>query len=210
MSSSETVASAADPQLDAEQVVLCGPDGSAIGVADKVGVHGPDTPLHLAFSCYVFDVDGQVLVTRRAYDKRTFAGVRTNSCCGHPAPGEDLRSAVVRRVHDELGLDLSDVVLVLPAFRYRAVAADGVVENELCPVYRAVVTSPTMRLDPAEVAEAWWMPWDEFVAADQAGDPLSSWAAEQLEQLSELGPVPGEWPSADPRLLPAAARLARP
>ena len=195
--------------MDVEQVVLCGPDGAAIGVADKVGVHGVDTPLHLAFSCYVFDVDGRVLVTRRAYDKRTFGGVRTNSCCGHPAPGEVIGAAVARRVHDELGLELTDMTLVLPAFRYRAVAADGVVENELCPVYRAVAPSPSPRLDPAEVADAWWMPWDEFVAADPPGDPLSSWASEQLEQLRELGPTPSEWPAADPQLLPAAARSSR-
>lgn len=207
MSSSGTVASAVGPLIDAEQVVLCGPDGAAIGVADKVRVHGLDTPLHLAFSCYVFDVDGQVLVTRRAYDKRTFAGVRTNSCCGHPAPGEDLGQAVQRRVRDELGLDLTQLTLVLPAFRYRAVAADGVVENELCPVFRAVAASPTMQLDPTEVADAWWMSWDEFVAADPSDDPLSSWATEQLGQLTELGPIPREWPSADPRALPAAAKL---
>ena len=211
MSSSGTVRPEGVTETGAERVVLCGPDGAAVGTADKVAVHGLDTPLHLAFSCYVFDDDGRVLVTRRAYDKRTFAGVRTNSCCGHLAPGEDLPAAVARRVRDELGLELTGITLVLPTFRYRAVAADGVVENELCPVYRAVVTSPrtrstpTISLDSAEVADAWWLPWDELIT-DEPGDPLSSWATEQLVQLHELGPVPAGWPAADPQLLPAAAR----
>ena len=205
------------PGSGPEQVVLCGPDGAAIGTADKVAVHGPDTPLHLAFSCYVFDSAGRTLVTRRAYDKRTFPGLRTNSCCGHPAPGEAIDDAVRRRVRDELGLDLDVITLILPRFRYRAVAADGVVENELCPVFRAVVPDPPVRPDPVEVAAAWWVPWAEFASRsgdtepdteadeDRADDPLSKWGREQLAELAQLGPDPMSWPAADPGDLPSAA-----
>ncbi len=207
------------PVSGPEQVVLCGPDGAAIGTADKVDVHGPDTPLHLAFSCYVFDAAGRTLVTRRAYDKRTFPGLRTNSCCGHPAPGETIDDAVRRRVGDELGLVLDEITLILPRFRYRAVAADGVVENELCPVFRAVVDEPQVHPDPVEVAEAWWVPWAEFAslagdaepddgrADGRIADPLSKWGREQLAELAQLGPDPMSWPVADPGDLPLAARI---
>ena len=189
-----------------EHVVLCGPDGAAIGTALKAEVHGPDTPLHLAFSCYVFDPGANLLVTRRAFGKRTFPGVRTNTCCGHPAPGESMNDAIRRRTHDELGVVIAGLTLVLPRFRYRAVAADGTVENELCPLYRAVVTNPVIDPDPTEVDAAWWVPWVQFAGEDDSDDPRSAWSREQVAQLNQLGPDPMRWPAGDPALLPAAAR----
>jgi len=189
----------------AEWVVLCTQDGSAAGTAPKATVHHHDTPLHLAFSCYVFDPAGRVLVTRRAYDKLTFPGVRTNSCCGHPAPGEGMRIAVRRRLRQELGIVPAELELILPTFRYRATAADGAVENELCPVYRARASDAQVSVDPTEVDQAWWVPWSEFAAEVDAADPLSSWGAQQVEQLNALGPDPFAWATGEAALLPAAA-----
>jgi isopentenyl-diphosphate delta-isomerase len=189
-----------------ECVVLCAPDGSAAGTAPKSTVHHSDTPLHLAFSCYVFDPAGRVLVTRRAYGKQTFPGVRTNTCCGHPASGERMRIAVLRRLWHELGIVPSALELILPAFRYRATAADGTVENELCPVYRGVITSDVqVTVHPPEVHEAWWVSWAEFAAQADGSDPLSSWCVQQVDELSALGPDPLDWPAGDLALLPAAA-----
>jgi len=192
-----------------ERVVLCAPDGSAVGTALKATVHHQDTPLHLAFSCYVFDPSGRVLVTRRAYAKRTFPGVRTNSCCGHPAPGEGMRQALLRRLRQELGIVPTELALILPTFRYRATDAGRTVENELCPVYRAVTTADVrVTALAAEVEGAWWVPWNEFTAAptDRDGtDPLSAWCAQQVEQLVLLGPDPLAWPTGQSALLPTAA-----
>jgi len=192
-----------------ERVVLLDELGRDIGSADKATVHDRDTPLHLAFSCYLFNPAGQLLLTRRARSKRTWPGVVTNSCCGHPAPGESMADAVVRRLHDELGVDVGGVELLLPRFRYRAVMANGVVENELCPVFRAVidaVTAVTALPDPAEVDFAGWLDWPLFLDLATAGDlAVSPWCAEQLPQLSALGPDPLAWPVADTGQLPPAA-----
>ena len=167
-----------------ELVVLLDEAGQAVGTADKAGVHHSETPLHLAFSSYLFDGAGRVLVTRRALTKRTFAGVWTNSCCGHPAPGEDLADAVRRRVRQELGTEVTDLRLVLPAFRYRA-EQDGVVENEMCPVFTGLVRDP-VDPDPAEVDSVAWVGWNEFRAGVLDGTrAVSVWCREQVAQLPE-------------------------
>ncbi|HEY9494487.1 MAG TPA: isopentenyl-diphosphate Delta-isomerase [Intrasporangium sp.] len=186
-----------------ELVVLLSPDGEAIGTAPKATVHHAETPLHLAFSAYLFNDRGELLLTQRALDKATFPGVWTNSVCGHPAPGERLPDAVRRRAADELGLDVRDLRLVLPRFAYRA-EMDGIVEWEQCPVLVGRVDG-----DPApngdEVAATAWAGWAEFAGDVLAGRrPISSWSREQVEQLSGLGPEPDAWPTAEPADLPPA------
>lgn len=166
-----------------EQVVLLSDDGAPIGVADKHAVHTDDTPLHLAFSCHVFDEAGRILVTRRALTKRTWPGVWTNSFCGHPAPGEELTDAVARRAHDELGLELAELELALPDFRYLAIDASGIVENEICPVFRARALGAVLA-NPSEVAEWRWADTAELqLAVSLTPWAFSPWLALQLPQL---------------------------
>ena len=185
-----------------ERVVLLSEDGQPIGDALKSEVHHTDTPLHLAFSCYVLDDAGRLLVTRRAWSKLTWPGAWTNSCCGHPGPGEPLPDAVRRRVGEELGLVLDELRLVLPRFSYRAVMADGTVEHELCPVFVATTSGP-LRPDPEEVADAVWEPWSEFRSGVLAGRDVSPWCREQVAQLPADPLAAGE---ADAANLPPAAR----
>ena len=155
--------------------MLVDDEGRPVGTADKATVHGASTPRHLAFSYYGFDEGGRILVTRRAYDKVTFPGVRTNTCCGHPAPGERPQDAVRRRLRHELGVAVADLRLILPEFAYRA-SAGGIEENELCPVFTGtLVGTPQPRPDEVESCE-WWI-WERFLAA--AADPnsdVSPWA----------------------------------
>ena len=190
-------------RMNAEEVVLLDEDGNAIGTAAKAEVHGTDTPLHLAFSCYAFDEAGRVLLTQRAIAKPTFGGVWTNSCCGHPAPGEPIAEAVRRRTGQELGLSLDRVTLVLPRFRYRAVGENGTVENELCPVFVATAAGDP-EPDATEV-EAWeWVSWSEFRADVINGRrEVSLWCREQVAALPE---DPLSAPAANPAQLPPAAQ----
>jgi isopentenyl-diphosphate delta-isomerase len=191
-----------------ESVVLLDEAGHASGTADKVAVHHDRTPLHLAFSCYLFNEAGQFLLTRRAESKRTFPGVWTNTCCGHPMPGEAMPASVRRRLRTELGIGPARLELVLPRFRYQATMPNGVMENELCPVYAAYAgPSPcAVAPDPAEVAEVRWVDWAELGEAVRSGrQPVSPWCALQLAELAALGPKPLDWSPADPAGLPPAA-----
>ena len=166
-----------------EQVVLLDDAAQPIGSADKYKIHTDETPLHLAFSCYVLNAQGEVLVTRRALSKLTWAGVWTNSVCGHPGPGEPREDAVVRRAAQELGTEIRDLRLVLPRFQYRAVDASGIVENEVCPVYIATIASD-VHANPDEVAEWQWVSVPDLVeAVSRTPFAFSPWMVLQLPLL---------------------------
>lgn len=165
-----------------ELVVLLDESGAAIGTADKAEVHTSETPLHLAFSCHIFNDQGQVLITRRALGKKTWPGVWTNSACGHPGPGESMEDAIRRRAKDELGLELGAIAEALPNFRYRAVDASGVVENEICPVFVAIASADPEPADD-EVCEWQWVSPEALVGAvNQTPFVFSPWLVDQMEQ----------------------------
>lgn len=168
-----------------DHVILLDEDGSPCGLAPRATVHTTTTPLHLAFSCHVVREDGAVLLTRRALGKRTWPGVWTNSFCGHPRSGESMEQAIDRHAQHELGMRVGRVREALPGFRYRAVDASGVVENEVCPVYVAEARSEPVP-HPDEVSELQWIdPEDLQRLVELAPWTLSPWAVAQLPQLRD-------------------------
>lgn len=170
-----------------ELVQLVDDNGALLGTAPKATVHTDHTPLHLAFSCHVFGPDGRVLVTRRALSKKTWPGVWTNAFCGHPAPGEAFDDAIRRRAQQELGLEVGSIEPVLPDFRYRAVDVSGIVEYEVCPVFRAVAVGDPAP-NPDEVSEWVWSDVAEFHAAVAAAPyAFSPWLVMQLDALAAQG-----------------------
>lgn len=166
-------------------VVLLDAEHRPAGTARRSEVHGHDTPLHLAFSCYLFDDRGRVLLTRRALGKRSWPGVWTNSFCGHPRPGETLEDAVRRHGRSELGTDARRLRSVLPEFSYRAIDAAGIVENEFCPVFAARADGD-LRPHPDEVAELRWIGVDELRETLRVAPwAVSPWLVAQTAALDE-------------------------
>jgi isopentenyl-diphosphate delta-isomerase len=164
-------------------IVFVDEAGTPIGTGPKADSHHADTRLHLAFSVFLFNSKGELLLQQRALHKKTWPGVWSNSCCGHLLPGERTEDAAARRLEFELGLTNIDLTLALPDFRYRA-ELDGVVENEICPVLIGF-TDLQPRPNPEEVNAVKWMPWSEVLQS--VADPrseLSPWAIEEVQLLA--------------------------
>ncbi len=189
-------------------VVLLDRHGRPAGTAPKSTVHGPNTPLHLAFSCYAIDGAGRILLTRRAAAKRTWPSTWSNACCGHPQPGETLRQAVGRHLLAELHVQPVEMALAVPDFAYRATMDDGTVEHELCPVVVATIGGDLWP-DPDEADAAEWVAWDVLVArARHAPATLSPWSVRQIAVLDAALGHPLTWLPTMPPPAPAA-RMAR-
>ncbi len=172
-------------QPDNELIVLLDDELNEIGVAPKLASHHGQTPLHKAFSCYIFDEKGQFLVTQRALSKKVWPGVWTNSVCGHPAPSESFEDAIRRRSKDELGMTVTDIKVMLPDYRYATPPYEGVVENEFCPVFIARIAD-TSEVNNDEVEDFSWMSWEDYVSQITIRpEDFSYWAKDQLKHLSK-------------------------
>ncbi len=181
-----------------EHVVLIDELGRPDRVIDKSAAHHAATPVHLAFSSHLVRADGSVLLTRRATTKATWPGTWTNGCCGHPQVGETLRSAVTRRICEELGLRVVRAGVAVPDFAYRAAMVDGTVEHELCPVL-VVEVDGELDLDPGEVDSVEWLTWDALVdRVEHAPESLSPWSVEQVRRLEAMGVDPLVWLDREP------------
>jgi len=117
------------PEPFVEHVVLVDESDRAIGTAEKLSAHRDGGRLHRAFSVFLFDAFGRMLLQQRAAAKYHFPLLWTNACCGHPRPGEIVVEAARRRVREELGID----VALHAAFSFVYTAEDqssGLTERE--------------------------------------------------------------------------------
>lgn len=168
-----------------EQVVLVDTNNNPIGLADKATVHTADTPLHRAFSLFIFNKRGEVLLQRRARSKKTWPGVWSNSVCGHPTLEESPTQAAVRRAAYELGLDIpaKNIQVILPNYQYRYEYL-GVVEHEICPVV-VTICSDAPQPNPDEVMQLKWQQWSEFVREISQKNAYSQWCVEEALLLED-------------------------
>ncbi len=167
-----------------EMIVMVDEENTPIAAARKLPAHNGDTKRHRAFSVFIFNGKGELLLQQRAATKKTWPGIWSNSCCGHPMLHEDDKNAARRRLKYELGLSIRELYMILPHFRYRA-EKDGVVENEICPVMVGFSRAEPQP-NPDEVNDVKWVDWKRFVI--DVADPsngFSPWARKEVELLDK-------------------------
>jgi isopentenyl-diphosphate Delta-isomerase len=121
-------------------LILVDSEDREIGQRAKTECHLGDGILHRAFSVFLFNERGEVLIQQRAPGKMLWAGYWSNSCCSHPRPGETTEAAAGRRVLEELALPFGSVGS----------------ENELCHVFAGYVSGDP-RADASEIAAWRWV-----------------------------------------------------
>lgn len=171
-----------------ETVVLVDTDDREVGVAEKLDAHRRGL-LHRAFSVFILNDRGELLLQRRAAGKYHSGGLWSNTCCSHPRPGEGVVDAARRRLREEMGI----AAAVVPAFTfvYRADLDPDLVEHELDHVLVGRYEGDPDP-DPSEVEGWWWVGLAE-VEDDLARRPevYTVWFKLALPQLIEALPAIG-------------------
>jgi len=138
---------------DTDRVILVDENDDETGTMPKLDAHQAGR-LHRAFSVFIINSAGEILLQRRADGKYHSSGLWTNTCCGHPRPGEPTRDAAQRRLHEEMGIDCA--LKEAGQFVYRADVEPGLVEHEFDHVFTGSFEGSPLP-DPAEVSEWRWI-----------------------------------------------------
>ena len=148
---------------NAEDLILVDAADNPVGFLDKSSCHDGKGVLHRAFSAFVFNDRGEVLIQKRAAEKRLWPSYWSNSCCSHPRRGETMEVAVRRRLNQELGLPANEVrdLRYLYKFEYRAAFGAAGSEHELCSVFQAQFGGEPV-FNVTEVEDWAWVPPTEL------------------------------------------------
>jgi isopentenyl-diphosphate delta-isomerase len=149
-----------------QQVILVNEQDEAIGIMEKMEAH-EKALLHRAFSVFLFNKNGQMLLQQRAIHKYHSPGLWTNACCSHPNPGETVQDAAIRRLYEELGF--SAPVKKAFHFTYKAAFDNGLTEHEYDHVFVGIYEGP-VHPNEEEVQDISYKSMDE-IAVDLETDP---------------------------------------
>ena len=158
--------------MDRNQVILVDKNDQEIGVMEKMQAH-EEARLHRAFSVFVFNSKGELMIHQRAFEKYHSGGLWTNTCCSHPMPGETTKDAAHRRLMEEMGFDcfLEEVY----EFQYYAELDKGLTEHEYDHVFIGKYDGEPV-LNPEEVAAYKFITLAELKESiDQSPEEYTEW-----------------------------------
>jgi len=166
---------------ESEELILVDHDDNETGFLSKARCHDGGGVMHRAFSLFLFNDRGKLLLQQRSNSKRLWPGFWSNSCCSHPRRGESMEVATMRRLSDELNVKTS--LEFVYRFCYTAKFEEAGSENELCHVYLGRLSGEAQP-NESEISRV------RFVSPDALGEELSEfperftpWFKQEWEEL---------------------------
>lgn len=167
---------------EGEELILVDQDDNEIGYASKADAHDGGGILHRAFSLFLFNDDGELLLQKRASSKRLWGGYWSNSCCSHPRRGETMAVATSRRLMDELNFE-ADLEYVYQ-FCYEAGFGDAGSENELCHVFLGRA-SAELQPNASEIADIRYVSAAALASEfKESPDRFTPWFKQEWRELN--------------------------
>lgn len=167
---------------ESEELILVDRDDNEIGYASKAHAHDGGGILHRAFSLFLFNDAGELLLQQRAPSKRLWGGYWSNTCCSHPRRGESLAVATSRRLLDELNVEAQ--IEYVYRFCYEAGFGDAGSENELCHVFLGKA-SEDIQPNDSEISSIRYVSAEALAREfDQHPDRFTPWFKQEWGELN--------------------------
>jgi isopentenyl-diphosphate delta-isomerase len=167
--------------FDDELLIVVDENDNVLDYKDKLICHQGEGILHRAFSIFIFNDKGEVLIQQRSDQKHLWPEYWSNSCCSHPRKGEELENAVQRRLAEELGIGAP--LKHLFTFQYHARFRNVGSEREMCAVYIGK-SNDKIVMNPNEIAEWKWVSINNLTS-ELAKNPerYTPWMKMEWEQM---------------------------
>jgi isopentenyl-diphosphate delta-isomerase len=166
-----------------DKVILVDEKDNEIGTEEKLKAHQDGGKLHRAFSVFVFNDKGEMMLQKRAKSKYHFGGLWTNTCCSHPQPGETAEETAHKKLQQEMGFDTRLVEAF--TFIYKAEHENGLTEHELDHVLIGIFNGEP-KPNPEEADEWKWISKEDLQKdVKENPDNYTPWFKISLERVLE-------------------------
>jgi len=166
---------------ESELLILVDTDDKEIGNLSKAECHDGDGILHRAFSLFLFNDNGELLLQKRSAAKRLWPKYWSNTCCSHPRQGESMEIATARRLQQEL--NTAAALEFIYKFEYQAQFADHGSENELCWVYLGCLGEEASETEIGELRFVSISDLNQEI--DAVPERFTPWLKMEWQQLNE-------------------------
>ena len=166
--------------MNKEEVILVNEADEQIGVMEKMEAHEKGV-LHRAFSVFIFNDKGEMLLQQRALNKYHSGGLWTNACCSHPRPGVDTLKAAKRRLFEEMGIETD--LTFKNSFTYKTNFENGLTEHEFDHIFTGIYNEEPKTNSDEVNSYCWKSPESVKKSIKQMPDIYTSWFKIALDKV---------------------------